>query len=570
MAVNNSQKIITIVSIIFFFVLLVTFQKKGTRTINKHNEIKQQEFEKEKEKKFEKEKEESGNEKEEFEKKLEKFSYLKKVKESKELENFEKDTGSEERNQFRFQKRKKNIFEKRTKKRRLFHKIEIKKTDLRLQKKKFQKERKVYANSKIIRFEDEEEQITIYGEREIEKAEIEIRRKELLIQRTEFEIEKKNKEMAKKERVNNERKNKEKDEKTKKELKENETKKEEKEEKGDQIFKKSRKLTVEKLKKELKKEKQYLQIKKEIIQDEGKVDLVYTWGGITGSMDIRNRYNYELQFSLRSVDKYMPWANKIYILINKGTTYPYWLKKQEELEKIVILDRCQFFENPEHCPTNNSFAVYSVAHKIPGLSNKFVLIDDDFFFNQPVPEDYFFTANGLPKVYHKRKFQQTYKDDDEALPIAKERGYPLWKYARFSHIPKSNRRDFILKFEEKYPTFLEFVQSHRVRHNRLAEDLSMIYFEFYYQENLMKKLSVEESKFHQLPHRHKNNIAQQFRDNFETLLSEDIIVFNQNDNYSPDQRIYKKQRKVLWKFYNRLYPEVPDFEIPNPDHEANS
>ncbi|KAJ6240508.1 hypothetical protein M0813_24221 [Anaeramoeba flamelloides] len=396
---------------------------------------------------------------------------------------------------------------------------------------------------KIYRLEEDEQEIIIYDEIAIAKSEFEIKKKEFLLERYFSELEKKKKENKEKPKSEQEK---------------------------DKPFFLGIKNKIQNLQEELKKDKQYLQIKKEIVQDDGKVDLVYSWGGITQDMYIRNRYNYELQFSLRSVDKYFPWVNKIYLLINYDTTYPYWLKPQEELDKIVILDRCQFFDHPKDCPTKNSFAVYSIAHKIPGLSNKFVLIDDDFFFNQPVPEDYFFTSNNLPKVYQPRRHQRTYQRVDDLLDLAREREFPLWKYARYSHIPKSNRRDFILKFEEKYPSFLEFVQSHKVRHRHLAEDLSMIYFEFYYRENIMKELPVEESKFCQLSFHHEDDITEEFEQSYQKLTTEDIIVFNQNDNFSDDVQIYKKQRKVLWNFYNKLYPDSPDFEVPNPDHKANT
>ncbi|KAJ3452984.1 hypothetical protein M0812_04765 [Anaeramoeba flamelloides] len=423
--------------------------------------------------------------------------------------------------------------------------VQIQKYDYKKERAKFNTKESQLEDSKITRLENDEEEIVFYTESDLEKAKIQIQRKEYLIKKYEFEIE-------------NQEREKEKPGKTIFEIEE------------ENISIENKKKQIEKLEKEISKDKKYFQIKKDIVHDEDKIDLVYSWGGITQSMSIRNRYNYELQFSIRAVDKYLPWINKIYILINSDTTYPYWLKPQEELGKIVLLDRCQFFENAKDCPTYNSFAVYSVAHKIPGLSNKFILIDDDFFFNQQASEDYFFTTNGLPIVYQDRVFQRTYCRDDSLLPVAKEKGFPLWKYSRYTHRPKPNRRDFILKFEEQYPNFLEFVQSHRVRHKHLAEDLSVIYFEFYYQSNIMKQLPRTFSKFHQISMKHKDEIKEEFEENYQELKTQDIIVFNINDNFSKDYQIYKKQRNVLWNFYNKLYPEVPDFEIPNPDHEANT
>ncbi|KAJ6245673.1 hypothetical protein M0813_20093 [Anaeramoeba flamelloides] len=321
----------------------------------------------------------------------------------------------------------------------------------------------------------------------------------------------------------------------------------------------------EEKKKKIELEKEFLEIRKEILNDEGKIDLVYTWGGVTKSMSIRNRYNYELQYSLRSVDKYLPWVNKIYILINSDTDYPYWLKKQEKLEKIVIVDRCTLIKNPDHCPTRNTFAVFSAVHKVKGLSKKFVLIDDDVFINQPLTPDYFFSEDGLPKILQARHRRTIYKEDDFS-----DRNYPVYKWEDSSHLPKPMRRDFILKFHEKYPTYAEFVQSHKTRYKALSEEFSMILHEFFHEEGLMIEESPSKAKKYQIPFSHPEEITQEFDNIYKDLTTQDWKVFNCNDDFSTKPEVYKEQRKVLFRFYNRLFPEVPDFEIPNPDHEKYS
>ncbi|KAJ6233496.1 hypothetical protein M0813_29802 [Anaeramoeba flamelloides] len=147
---------------------------------------------------------------------------------------------------------------------------------------------------------------------------------------------------------------------------------------------------------------------KDIVTDEGKIDVVFTWAGIKKTMSSRNWYNYELQFSLRSVHKYMAWVNKIYILINPDKDYPYWIKEEYSC-KVIVYDRCQLINNPDHCPTNNNFAVVAGLHQIAGLTNKFILFDDDMFINQPLTPDYFFTENDLPRVFQfSRRMQINY------------------------------------------------------------------------------------------------------------------------------------------------------------------
>ncbi|KAJ3429123.1 hypothetical protein M0812_24463 [Anaeramoeba flamelloides] len=296
-------------------------------------------------------------------------------------------------------------------------------------------------------------------------------------------------------------------------------------------------------------------------EEDNKIDLVYTWAGIVKTMSSNIRYNYELQFSLRSAHKYLPWVNKIYILINPDTEYPYWLKKDYS-DKIILYDRCKLFDNPDHCPTRNTFAIFAGVHKIQGLSNKFILIDDDVFFNQPLTQDYFFTKDSRLKVTEVRIPVKIYKDDE-----FKEFNYPEYRWAKCSHRPKPMRKDLIVKFHEAYPGYAELVQSHLRRYKDLSEEFSLIYYEFFNQKRWIEPVGGQEAAFFQIPHKHPEDITKEFEDIYTIFTTQNVKCFNCNDDFSSKPEIYEKQRKVLWNFYNKLYPETPDYEIPNPDHE---
>ena len=64
------------------------------------------------------------------------------------------------------------------------------------------------------------------------------------------------------------------------------------------------------------------------------IDVVYTWKGEEVTNDIRSSYNHELQYSLRSIDLYAPWVNKIYILTDYPKKYPSWIKNDNN--KIIM------------------------------------------------------------------------------------------------------------------------------------------------------------------------------------------------------------------------------------------
>lgn len=94
----------------------------------------------------------------------------------------------------------------------------------------------------------------------------------------------------------------------------------------------------------------------------------------------------ELRFCLRSIEQYAPWVRKIHLVTSFGQR-PSWINLDHPKLHIVdddeILGTCCI-------PTFSSHAIESNLHRIHGLSNKFIYMCDDYFFNKPVmPEDFF-------------------------------------------------------------------------------------------------------------------------------------------------------------------------------------
>ena len=128
------------------------------------------------------------------------------------------------------------------------------------------------------------------------------------------------------------------------------------------------------------------------------IDVVYAWSGEANSTHQRSRYNNELKYSLRSLWKHASWVHRVHILINTPAALPSWLRSPHVTNWIRVLDRCKLFTDPTACPTRNSFAVYSVVHRIPGLASRVLLMADDTFLAHDVAPDFWFTDVGLPIV----------------------------------------------------------------------------------------------------------------------------------------------------------------------------
>ena len=105
--------------------------------------------------------------------------------------------------------------------------------------------------------------------------------------------------------------------------------------------------------------------------------------------------NEELKYSLRSVEKHAPWVRNIFIVTNGQI--PSWLNLDNPRLKLVTHE--ELFLNKSHLPTFSSPAIEAHLHRIPGLSPKFIYLNDDVMFADNVwPDDFYTHANGQ-KIY---------------------------------------------------------------------------------------------------------------------------------------------------------------------------
>ena len=98
-----------------------------------------------------------------------------------------------------------------------------------------------------------------------------------------------------------------------------------------------------------------------------------------------------MRYWFRGVEQFAQWVHKIYF-VTWGHV-PEWLNMEHP--RLVVVKHEDFMP-AEYLPTFNSSAILVNIHRIRGLSNKFVLFNDDMFILRKVTEKDFF-CNGLPK-----------------------------------------------------------------------------------------------------------------------------------------------------------------------------
>jgi hypothetical protein len=121
--------------------------------------------------------------------------------------------------------------------------------------------------------------------------------------------------------------------------------------------------------------------------------------------------NDELRYSLRSLNKYAPWLNKIYIVSN--CSKPVWLNDAEKVEWVKHED---IFPDVSVLPTFNSHAIETCLHRINGLSENFIYLNDDFILSQPCLPSDFFDETGRSLAYFESYGMVADCHQDEDLP----------------------------------------------------------------------------------------------------------------------------------------------------------
>ena len=187
------------------------------------------------------------------------------------------------------------------------------------------------------------------------------------------------------------------------------------------------------------------------------------------------------RYWFRSVEKYAPWVNNIY-LVTCGHV-PTWLNLDSPKLKHVRHDQ---FVPKEYLPTFSCFPTELNLWRIEGISEHIVYFNDDMFLTRPVEKSDFF-CNGFPKY-----------------PAIAEPPFPTmhmtaWRHNLFNNAGVINDHfnvsECIAKHPEKWFT-VEYAPNHRELNMRALRDNKIVGMYFYhlgvpYRCSTMKKVWEE-------------------------------------------------------------------------------
>lgn len=148
----------------------------------------------------------------------------------------------------------------------------------------------------------------------------------------------------------------------------------------------------------------------------------------------RYQSNDELKYSLRSLEQFAPWINRVFLVVDDDIALPEWLN--ESHPKLTVIRLSQIVPE-EILPLFNSRSIEFHIPFIPDLSERFLYANDDMLFASEVRPDFFFSDDGYP-IFRCLKSKLNYED----LNIKDEYIHSLASSKRFIRDKMGVCRDF--------------------------------------------------------------------------------------------------------------------------------
>lgn len=246
----------------------------------------------------------------------------------------------------------------------------------------------------------------------------------------------------------------------------------------------------------------------------------------------RFRDNGELRYSLRSVLRHCDWIRNIILVTDSQV--PAWLDTSHP--RIRMVDHQELFGDSGALPTFNSHAITSRLHHIEGLSEQYLIFNDDVFVGHDVGPSTFFLSNGQTRFFLSRSTlpqQTSYGTAHEAARQNTieliERDFGVTVTRNFFHTPVPQSKSLLFDLEQRYPHAFHGNWSHQLRS---PEDVQINSWMHHYMGYLLRKTLPSS-----IPYDYFSLDEKNFRSRLENLLaSRRSAAFCINDSSSALQQ----------------------------------
>lgn len=287
-----------------------------------------------------------------------------------------------------------------------------------------------------------------------------------------------------------------------------------------------------------------------------------------------------LRYWFRGIENYAPWVNKIHFI-----TYghiPNWLNTENP--KINIVKHEEFMPK-EILPTFNSNVIQYYLKDIEGLTERFVLFDDDMFLLKPVNETDFFIGDKICDEYGENIIFPSYVTDpyphsmlnniqvvNENYNKKKVYSKNFFKYINFKYGFWNNIRTLLLLGWSNFVGFYHphICQSYTKKHCELfwkyGDKLlkENIYNRFRANNDLttflIRDIALLEGDF--VPRKHSFGMRMELHINndkiYKTIKNRKYSVLCIND--SDESVDFEKTKNELKNAFEQILPKKSDFE----------
>ncbi len=169
-----------------------------------------------------------------------------------------------------------------------------------------------------------------------------------------------------------------------------------------------------------------------------------------------------LRYWFRSIEKNVPWINKVHF-VTCGQI-PEWLNiKNSKLHFVKHED----YIPKEYLPTFSCNPIELNIHRISGLSEHFIYMNDDTFIMEPLERRFYFSDEGLPKQMLKVMCVDNYAPETDFVYINYNdmglinrnfsvNDFPKSKLFHYSYGIKNNIKNLVLPLSYVFPGFCQF------------------------------------------------------------------------------------------------------------------
>lgn len=277
------------------------------------------------------------------------------------------------------------------------------------------------------------------------------------------------------------------------------------------------------------------------------------------NINLHGRYvdNDELKYSLRSVEKHLPWIRKIFIVTDNQR--PAWLDVNHQ--KIQLITHEDILP-PEAIPCFNSVVIEYFIYRIPGLTDSFLYANDDMFVYADLQPSYFFAGDGFPFVRFQYQFMQrteirlkkifgirinNYRRSIEnALELINRKFGVYYPGVSHHNIDAYRKEDFRAVVEDVFKMELQPVLKNQFRN---PSDVQRVLFQYYL-------LAIKHGQLKIVNRKESCRIRLQNPDFMGYLkrFNPDLFCLNDTERATDDDRARVKP------FLEALYPEKSSFE----------